>query len=120
MGRCVVEIEVIFLDILAMVALVVGQPEGPLFQDRVLPVPERESEAEALLIIGKACQAVFSPLVYPRPRLVMCEIVPGVAVVAVVLAHSPPLSFAEIRPPLLPLCLACSRLLQTDRFTVCP
>ena len=40
MYECVgvdVEVEVVLLDVLAVIALAVGQPEGALLEDRVLP-----------------------------------------------------------------------------------
>ena len=62
-GRRAVEIEVIFLHVLAMIALAVGQPEEPLLEDRVLPVPEGQCKAEVLLVIGNAGNAVLAPAV---------------------------------------------------------
>ena len=102
MGRRTVEVEVVFLDVLTVIALAVGQAEEPLFEDRVFPIPQRQREAEALLIVGNPRQAVFSPTIRPRPCLIVGEVVPGVAAFAVVLAHRAPLAFAEIRPPPLP------------------
>jgi hypothetical protein len=49
---CGVEVKVILFDVLTMVALVPGQTKGPLFQDRVTAVPEREAEAEALFLVA--------------------------------------------------------------------
>src|SRR4029453_8693232 len=37
-----------------------------------------------------------------RTRLVVAEVIPGITVVAVILAHGAPLTFAEVRPPLFP------------------
>ena len=49
-----VEVEPVLLDVLAVVALGVRQAEEALLQDRVLPVPEREGEADALVAVGDA------------------------------------------------------------------
>src|SRR5690242_15137893 len=46
-----IDVEVVFLDVLAAVALVAGEAEGPLLQDRITAVPEREREAEPLLLV---------------------------------------------------------------------
>ena len=46
-GRRAVEIEVVFLDVLAVIALAIGQAEQPLLQDRVLAVPQRERQSTA-------------------------------------------------------------------------
>ena len=100
--RRAVEVEVVLLDVLAVVALAVGQAEQPLLEDRVLAVPQRQREAEPLLVVGDAGQAVLAPAVGARAGLIVAEVVPGVAALAVVLADGPPLPFAQVRPPLLP------------------
>ena len=41
-GRRAVEVEVVLLDVLAVVPLAVGEAEQPLLEDRILAVPERE------------------------------------------------------------------------------
>ena len=41
-GRRAVEVEVVLLDVLAVVAFTVGQPEQPLLEDRILAVPQRQ------------------------------------------------------------------------------
>ncbi len=64
-GRSGIEIEIILLDVLAMVTLAVGQTEQPLLQYRVFAVPEGNSKAEQLFVIRDACQAVFSPFICP-------------------------------------------------------
>ena len=101
-GRRAIEVEVVLLHVLAVVALAVGQPEEPLLEDRILAVPQRQAEAEALLVVGDAGDAVFAPAVGAGAGVIVGEEVPGVARFAVVLAHRAPLAFAEIRPPLLP------------------
>ena len=101
-GRRAVEVEVVLLHVLAVVALAVGEPEEPLLEDRILAVPQGQREAEALFVIGNAGDAVLAPAVGARAGLIVGEEVPGVAVLAVVLAHGAPLPFAQVGPPLLP------------------
>src|SRR5262249_28482593 len=101
-GRRAIEVEVDLLHILAVIAFVVGEAEEPLLQDRVAPVPERECEAETLLAVGNAGDPVLAPAIGARARLVMAEVIPGVAVSAVVLADRAPLPLAQIRSPPLP------------------
>ena len=101
-----VEVEPVLLDVLAVVALAVGQPEHPLLEDRILPVPQGEREAEPLLIVADAGDAVLTPSIRARAGMVVREVVPGVAAPAVVLAHGAPLAFAQIGPPRLPRNLA--------------
>jgi hypothetical protein len=55
MGGCVVEIVVVFFDILSMIALWTREPEEALLQDGVPPVPECQGETEMLLAIADAC-----------------------------------------------------------------
>ena len=98
-GRRAVEVEVVLLDVLAVIALAVGQPEQAFLEDRVLAVPQRQREAEPLLVVGDAGQAVFAPAVGPGAGLVVGEVIPGVAALAVVLADGAPLPLAEVRAP---------------------
>jgi hypothetical protein len=53
-GRRRVEIPPIFLSVLAVITLRPAQAKNTFFQDRIAPVPERESKAEALLAVAKA------------------------------------------------------------------
>jgi hypothetical protein len=62
-GRRAVEVEVVLLDVLAMVRLTVGESEQALFQDRVPLVPQREREAQPLLVVREAPQTVLAPSV---------------------------------------------------------
>ena len=103
-GRGAVEVEPVLLDVLAVVALAVGEPEHPLLQDRVGAVPERERQAQPLALVADSRDPVLAPPVSPRARLVVREVVPGVAVVAVVLADRAPLALAQVRAPGLPGC----------------
>src|SRR5262249_16082065 len=76
--------------------------EQPLLENGIVAVPQGQREAEPLLVVGKAGQAVFAPAVGAGAGLVVGEIVPGIAAVAVVLAHRPPLALTEVRSPLFP------------------
>src|ERR1041385_6970834 len=96
MGRRAVEIEVILLHVLAMIAFAVGQTEEALFKDGVLPVPQRQREAELLLVIGNPCQAIFSPAIGARAGLIVCKVIPCIASLAVILAYRSPLSFTQV------------------------
>src|SRR5262249_47962690 len=112
----IVEIEVVLLHVLAVVALAVGQPEQPFFQDRVAAVPQRQREAEPLPIVGDARQAIFAPSIGPGPSLVVSEIIPGVAPFAIVLPAGPPLPLAEVRPPPFPRTSMLPGLFESDMF----
>ena len=101
-GRGAVEIKVVLLDVLAVVAFAVGQSEQPLLENRILAVPEGQAETEALPIVGDAGDAVLAPSVGAGAGMIVGEGIPGVARLAVVLAHGAPLPFAQIWPPRLP------------------
>ena len=111
--RRAIEVEVVLLHVLAVVALAVGQPEEPLFENRILAVPEGEAEAEELLVVGNPGEAVLAPAVGARAGMVVREEVPGVAVLAVVLSDGAPLPFTEVRSPLLPGGLVLTGLVQS-------
>src|SRR4029453_1844077 len=60
-GGRAVEVEVVLLDVLAVVRLTVGESEQALFQDRVPLVPQGQGEAEPLLVIREAREPVPAP-----------------------------------------------------------
>src|SRR4030095_15825247 len=103
---------VVLLDVLAVIPLVVGEPEQPLLEDRIMAVPQSEGEAELLPVVGDSRQPIFAPAIGARPGLVVAEIVTGIPGLAVVLAHGAPLSLAQIRAPLLPRNVAIPRLCE--------
>src|SRR5207249_6973177 len=94
-----VEVEVVLLDVLAVVALAAGQPEQALLEDRVAPVPQRQREAQPAVIVGDSGDAVLAPAVRARARVIVRKGVPGRAAGAVVLPNGAPLPLGEIRAP---------------------
>src|SRR4051794_11430555 len=113
MGGHVVDVEVVLLHVLAVVALGVGQPEQPLLEDRVVPVPQTQGETHQPLVVADAREPVLTPAVGARAGLVMGEVVPCIAVVAVVLTNGPPLTLAEVGAPLPPAAVTCLRQAQS-------
>src|SRR5262249_7623048 len=85
-------------------------------EDRVLAIPQGQGEAESLLVIGNTSQAVLAPAIGAGPRLVVAEVIPGIAAFAVVFADGPPLPLAEVRSPLLPGPTRLSRFIQPPVF----
>ena len=69
MRRRTVEVEVVLLDILAVIALAVGQAEQALLEDRVAAVPQREGKAQTLLLVADAGDAVLAPVIGARAGL---------------------------------------------------
>jgi hypothetical protein len=117
-GRGAVEVEIVFFDVLAVVALAVGQAEEAFLENGVLTVPQGQGEAEPLLVIGQAGDAVLAPAVGPGAGLIVGEVVPGVAALAVILPHRTPLALAQIGAPLLPGRFAVPGLFQTYGFFI--
>ena len=69
--RRAVEIEVVLLDVFAMIALAVREPEQALLENRILSVPKSQRKAEPLLVVGDAGQAVFAPAIGAGASLVV-------------------------------------------------
>jgi hypothetical protein len=63
--RRAVEVEVILLDVLAMVRFAVGESEQAFFQNRIPLVPQRQSKAQPLLVITQSAEPVLAPPVCP-------------------------------------------------------
>ncbi len=101
-GSACVEVVVELLDVLAVVALLVGQPEQPLLQDRVVAVPERQAQAPAQLALAEPGDRRPRPSDRRGCAHGRAGRRPGVAVGAVILPHRAPLAVAEVRPPRLP------------------
>src|SRR5262249_38434411 len=100
--RRIVDVPVNFLDVLAVVAFEASYAEEALLQNRIVSIPKREGEAEPLFEIRDSSYAILAPAVGARPRVVMREIIPRVAVSAVIFPHSPPCPVAEIWSPKIP------------------
>jgi hypothetical protein len=93
-GRAV-QVVVILFDVLAVVTFTVRKAKETLLQDGVVAIPESQAEAQALLVVGITCDAIFTPVIRARTGLVMREIVPDGALVAVVFADGAPLAFGR-------------------------
>src|SRR5262249_43612320 len=109
-----VEVEVVFLHVLAVVAFAVGETEQPLLDDGILAVPQRQCEAKELLIIRDSSKAVLAPAIGTGTCLVVAEVVPRIAVGAVVLAHRSPLTLAQVGSPSFPGDSAAPRFFKSD------
>src|SRR3954451_19187482 len=103
MRRRAVLVEPVLLDVFRVVALRPGQPEEPFLEDRIASVPERERQAQRLLVVTDTRKTVLVPAVRARSRLVVGERTPNIAVGAVVLADRRPRPLGNVWPPALPL-----------------
>jgi hypothetical protein len=97
-----VEVVPVLLDVLPVVCLAGHEAEEALLQDGVALVPESEGEAEHLVAIADAGQAVLTPAVGLAARELVGEVVPGGAVGTVVLAHGTPRALGDVRTPAAP------------------
>ena len=101
-GWSIIEVVVKFFYILAMVSLRVGYAKETLFNNGVVRVPQRYGKAQALLIIADAANPIFAPAVGFAAGHIVGDVVPRIAIGAVVFAHGAPLSVAQIGPPKAP------------------
>ena len=106
MRRRRVQVEVAFLAILAVVSFVAGETEEALFQNRIVPIPQCDREADLLVTVRDARDPVFIPAVGFGAGVIVRDVFPGSAVLAVILAYGSPRALAEIGPPALPMGLA--------------
>ena len=113
-----VEVEVVLLDVLAAVALRAGQPERALLEERITSVPQRQSQAQELVLVGNAAEAVLAPAIGARAGLVVRQEIPGIAVGAVILAHRTPGPFREIGAPEAPILLADAVIFESLAFRI--
>ena len=98
-----IEVIIELLDVLAMVALGIGEAEEAFLEDGVLAVPEREREAEMLPVVAEAGEAVLAPAIRAAAGVIVGEIFPGIAAGGVVFAHRAPLAFGKVRTPAPPV-----------------
>jgi len=92
MSRRRVEIKIVLLHVFAVIPFVARESEKTLFEDRIFTVPEGEGKTDVLMSIRDPGYAVLAPTISAAPRMLMGQIVPGVSICAVVLAHGAPLA----------------------------
>src|SRR5277367_2981680 len=111
-----IQIEIAFLDVFAMIALIAGESKHPLLEDGVMAIPQRQSEANVLVAVAESGNAVLSPAIGARACVIVRKELPSRPVGAVVLAHGSPLPLGKIRSPALPVVLARARSFETSVF----
>ena len=102
-SRQVVGVEPVVLDVLAVVAVLVGQPVGTLLEYRIAAVPQRQPQADDLIAITPTGHRVFVPPVRATAGLFEGEVRPRVAVGAVVFADGTPGAFTDVGAPASPV-----------------
>jgi hypothetical protein len=103
-------------DIFAVIALAVRQPEQAFLENGIFAIPEREGKTEQLLLVADAGQPVLAPVIGSGTRLIVGEVVPGVSVLAVVLANRAPLALTQVGAPFPPRDSGFARLVQPLLF----
>ena len=107
-----------FLHILAVVSLRTRETKEAFLEDGIALVPEGKGKAKPFFEIRNSSDSIFAPAVGAGACVVMREIIPGVAVRAVILPYRAPLPFAQIRPPQMPVLFAIVILLEALLFGV--
>jgi hypothetical protein len=69
--------EIVFLHILAVIALMAGQAKEPFFKDRIATVPKSDRETNELVPVTPPCKPVFAPTIGPTAGVVMGKVIPG-------------------------------------------
>src|SRR5882724_1715791 len=118
MRRCRIKVVIEFLDVFAMIGLAVGEAEETFLENRVLAVPERDRQTQALLIVAQARDPILAPAICATTRMIVAEVLPRVAAARIVFTHRSPLTFAEIRPPAAPGPVRAPSVFQPTRFLV--
>ena len=111
-----VEVKIILLDVLAVIAFAAGETEKTLLEDWIFPVPKGEGEANVLVAIRNAPDAVFPPAIGAAARMVVGQVLPSGAVEAIILADRTPLALGEVGSPALPIRFVLAILFQSNFF----
>jgi len=112
-GRGIVNVEMCFLQTLAMISLWVAQAEQSLLQKGILLVPEGKSDVLQAMAITDTSNAVFTPSERSGSSLIVGEVTPSITIVGVIFSDGSPLPFGGVASPSLPVLLAFAVLLQT-------
>src|SRR5713101_3105832 len=86
-----------------MIALGACKAEETLFEDGIAPVPKHQPETHHLVAVADASNAIFSPAIGARARMIVRKEFPSRAAGAVIFAYGSPLAFGEIGSPALPI-----------------
>lgn len=73
-----------------------SQAKQTFFEDGVTAVPQGQSKTEKLVAIADAGQSIFIPAIGATAGMVMGEIIPGFAMLAVIFAYRAPGAFSQL------------------------
>jgi hypothetical protein len=99
-----------------MIAFMCGETEHAFFENGIVSIPESDGKAEILVTIAKTGDAIFIPTVGTRAGVIVREIAPGVATLAVILANSAPSALRQERSPTIPVAFALLIHVQANTF----
>src|SRR5262249_18840269 len=91
-GGKVVEIVIELFHVFSVVSFLIAKTKEPLLQDRVFPIPEAYGKTEVLKKIGDAPKPVLSPMIGSAMRMIVREIMPRIAIRAIIFPDRAPLS----------------------------
>src|SRR5262245_40036676 len=94
-----VEVVIELFDVFAVVTLAIGEDEKSFFQECVAAVPECERQAQPPAVVTDPGETVFAPAIGPATGLVVRQVVPSIAVGAIVFANRAPLPLRYIGSP---------------------
>ena len=117
MGGQVVGVEPVVLDVLTVVALLVGQPIGPFLEELVVAVPQRDTHADDLVAVAPAGQTVLVPPIRAASGMFEREVRPRIAVGAVVLTDRAPSPLTQVGAPPPPIRGPCPDLIEAILFS---
>src|SRR4030095_9801010 len=94
MRRRRIEVEILLLHVLAVIALVAGETEKTLLQNRVATIPQSERKAQPAFTVRDAEQAILAPTVGAAAGVIVGEVFPAGPALRIILAHRRPLPLA--------------------------
>ena len=116
MGGQIVGVEPVVLDVLAVVALLVGQTVGALFENLVASIPQCDPHADDLIAVAPAGQTVFIPPVGTAAGMFERKVRPRITIGAVVLADRAPRPLTQVGSPAPPVRCAGLDLIEAVLF----
>lgn len=65
--------------------MIVGKTKHSLLEHAIFAVPETQTEAEAVVVVGDTGETIFTPAISSAARVLVWEVRPGITVGAVIL-----------------------------------
>jgi len=94
-----IEVGVLFLNIFAVISLLIGQTEKAFLQVRVAFIPKSQCKTEASFPVGEAQQSILPPAISATAGLIVGKIGPSRTVGRIIFPYGSPLALGEIGSP---------------------